>query len=533
MKTVLSSLMNMKIGLYLENSQFIEGVLLSVKRDHLAVDVDGKVCYFTLEHIQAISNNAKEFRILPKHNRHLNSYDLIGVLKDFKYNWVTINSMSDQELFGVLSNIFEDFIIVINHQELHYIAKSHISNIHKGTFEKEKNITGSNKELNVEKATTNMNINKNTEKTTEIRKENTTQDVVSSLIEEINELDDSKEEVEKYLPEEQIVSVLKDKTNINESEKSNEDANLNVIKHLLELLNSIGQSKIIENSTEVSKEITIQEVISSLIKEINEMDDSKEEVEKYSLQMDQENLLSANNEFEQLIETNSEETIQETTAQKIKPIHATLEETIEVRAHVDEVVDSITNEIKVEQNIQTEPPIRKNEKRILLTPWSKMNYDQNTIAIPPKKTKESSNNIKPPLKKTQPLLEEEQNSPATNEAPVIEEINVLMETQEPTVLVSPQTTVTVLDPRERKAILQKQYYALMRHAEQNSTNFEHQLATNKSFHLSPLENETNNDEEFNKTRMQERKKGEKAMLEKQFNSLMRHAAKMYRQLRDY
>ena len=154
MKTVLSSLMNMKIGLYLENSQLIEGILLDVKQDHLAVDVDGKVCYFTLEHIQAISNNAKDFRILPKHAIHLNSNDLVGVLKDLKYNWVTINSMSDQELFGVLSNIFEDFIIVINHQELHYIAKSHISNIHKGIFEKAKNITSSNEKLNVEKTTT-------------------------------------------------------------------------------------------------------------------------------------------------------------------------------------------------------------------------------------------------------------------------------------------------------------------------------------------------------------------------------------------
>ena len=299
--------------------------------------------------------------------------------------------------------------------------------------------------------------------------------------------------------------------------------------------------KLRRNLQKSVKKQTIQDVISTLIKEINELDDSKEEVEEYLLQTDQENLLSTNNEYEHHTETNSEETIQETTVQKIEPIHASLDE--EVLTHVDEVVDSTTNEIKVEKNIQTEPPIRKNEKRILLTPWSKMNYDQNTISIPSPKTKESSNNVKLPLKKTQPLIEEEQNFPATNEAPEAEEVNVLMEevnslmeSQEPTELVATRTTVTVIDPRERKAMLEKQYYALMRHAEQNSANLEHHFTKNKSFRPTPLENEANNDlenDELQKIRIQELKKGEKAMLEKQFYSLMRHAAKMYRQLRDY
>ncbi|MDI2589639.1 hypothetical protein OR571_21670 [Psychrobacillus sp. NEAU-3TGS] len=487
----------MKIGLYLENSLFIEGILLDVKQDHIAVNIDGKVCYFTLEHIQAISNNAKDFHVLPKNAiNYLNSSDLIGVLKQLKYNWVTINSLGNQELFGVLSNIFEDFIIVINHQELHYIAKSHIANIHKGIFEKEKNIARSTEKLNIEKVATNMEISKNTEKTTEISKENTIQEVVSSLIDEINELNDSKEEKEKNSAKEQNISVLKNKTDIN------------LIKHLLELLNSIAQSLDMVNT----------------------------KYEYNLLQMDQENLLSTNNEYEHHTQTNSEDAIQETTVQKIEHIHASLEEKIEVRTHLDEVVDSTTTEIKVETNIQTEPPITKNERRILLTPWSKMNYDQNTIAIAPNKTKKSSKNVKTPKENTQLLLEEEQNLLATNVAPKTEEVNVTMESQEPTELVATHTTVTVIDPRERKAMLEKQYYALMRHAEQSSTNLEHPLAINDSHHPSPLENKANNvleSDEFNKIRIQELKKGEKAMLEKQFNSLMRHAAKMYRQLRDY
>ena len=72
-------------------------------------------------------------------------------------------------------------------------------------------------------------------------------------------------------------------------------------------------------------------------------------------------------------------------------------------------------------------------------------------------------------------------------------------------------------------MIEKQYLALMRHAEQNSiyTDYNH---------------DTKNDhqnEEAKKMQMMGQKKGEKEMLEKQFYSLMRHAAKMYRQLRDY
>ena len=49
---------------------------------------------------------------------------------------------------------------------------------------------------------------------------------------------------------------------------------------------------------------------------------------------------------------------------------------------MDDIADVTTNELTVQKNNLTEPPARKNEKRILLTPWSKMNYDQNAITIP-------------------------------------------------------------------------------------------------------------------------------------------------------
>ena len=91
-----------------------------------------------------------------------------------------------------------------------------------------------------------------------------------------------------------------------------------------------------------------------------------------------------------------------------------------------------------------------------------------------------------PLEKNQITLEEKLVLPTTNEALRTEEVNVVMESQEPTELVATHTTVTLINPRERKAMLEQQYYALMRHAEQNSTNFENQLGTNNSFHPLPF-----------------------------------------------
>ena len=228
-------------------------------------------------------------------------------MNDLKYNWVTINSLSDQELFGVLSNIFEDSIIVINHQELHYIAKSHISNIHEGISEKEKNITSSKEKLNAVKTTINMEKNNITEKSAEVGKETSMQEVISSLIEEINELDDSKEEVAKHLLEEQVVSNLEYKTNIDELEKLNVEANTSGIKYLFGTSSiRIDQLKNTEKSIEISKEPTIQDVISNLIEEKNELDDSKEEVAKHLLEEQVVSNLESKTNIDELEKFNAE-----------------------------------------------------------------------------------------------------------------------------------------------------------------------------------------------------------------------------------
>jgi len=121
---------------FLNDKQFVEGILLDVKQDHLVVDVNHNVFYFALQQIHAISNNAKDFRVSPKIIvPHLNKNLLTDVLKALKYNWVTINSLSNQRFVGLLSRISEDHILLINNEEQLNISKSYISNIYKGIYE--------------------------------------------------------------------------------------------------------------------------------------------------------------------------------------------------------------------------------------------------------------------------------------------------------------------------------------------------------------------------------------------------------------
>ncbi|MEK3887792.1 DUF2642 domain-containing protein [Bacillus sp. FSL K6-3431] len=132
---VLSILIGFKVGIFLNNDQFVEGLLLDVKQDHLIVEVDHNVFYFALQQIYALSKNAKDFRASSNIVPHLDRNHLTDILSALRYSWVTINSLNNQTLVGLLSRISEDHIILINNDEKLYIQKSYISNICKGIYE--------------------------------------------------------------------------------------------------------------------------------------------------------------------------------------------------------------------------------------------------------------------------------------------------------------------------------------------------------------------------------------------------------------
>lgn len=128
-ENVLNVNKNRNIGLYLTNSQFVEGILLDVKNNHIVLEVNGNIVYFAIQQIQALSKNAKDLSIAKESRAHLVRNDLTDVLIALRYHWVTLNKYSNPTLFGILSSIFEDHIILINNKDLLYIPISNITDI--------------------------------------------------------------------------------------------------------------------------------------------------------------------------------------------------------------------------------------------------------------------------------------------------------------------------------------------------------------------------------------------------------------------
>ena len=124
-----------KINILLKNEEFIEVILLDVKLDHIIVNMDDRIFYIAISHIQTLSKNAKDPHITKQLVPYLDRKHLTDLFDALKYNWVTINGLGNQTFNGLLSNISDDHIMLINDTEILIIHKSFISNIYKGTYE--------------------------------------------------------------------------------------------------------------------------------------------------------------------------------------------------------------------------------------------------------------------------------------------------------------------------------------------------------------------------------------------------------------
>jgi len=134
---VVSSLKNMKIGVFLSEHQYIEGILLDVKDDHIIVDVDHDVYYISDKHIQSITKNAKDFYVASESASYLDRQYLIDVLNEMQKSWVMINGPGNQAFCGVFSKIIDDYILLISQQELLYIPNYIITNIYSALSEEQ------------------------------------------------------------------------------------------------------------------------------------------------------------------------------------------------------------------------------------------------------------------------------------------------------------------------------------------------------------------------------------------------------------
>ncbi|MDN3016008.1 hypothetical protein PH210_07280 [Paenibacillus sp. BSR1-1] len=113
------------------------GKLLDVNEDHLVLltEDEGVVYYYT-HHIKSVTENAKEqleFNIeVPEGFTYKQSESFHDLLDSLKFQWVKINRGGPEKLEGVLSDINNDFVSLINKEEIVRLSMYHIRNISYG-----------------------------------------------------------------------------------------------------------------------------------------------------------------------------------------------------------------------------------------------------------------------------------------------------------------------------------------------------------------------------------------------------------------
>ena len=138
-----------KIGLFLNDKQFIEGTLLEEKEDHLIVEVNEQICYIPLQYIHVITKNLIEFALPTTHKPYIDKNKFADVLEAVKDHWVVINGFSTQVFSGVLSQTFKDHIMLINNQELLYMDKTVITYIYSNITKEHINMVNSMQDVEI------------------------------------------------------------------------------------------------------------------------------------------------------------------------------------------------------------------------------------------------------------------------------------------------------------------------------------------------------------------------------------------------
>jgi hypothetical protein len=609
-KKALDVLKDMKIVLFLSDNKFVEGILLDIKQDHLVVNVNQNVFYVALEHIQGLSKNSKGFRDPLKKVPYLNFDTLADVLMAMQYNLVSVNSLGKQAFFGMLSKISEDHIILIDNMEQLYIQKSYISNVFKGKYEVYERSAHIHKELIMEESSSNISVETN-------------EHLDSSLDEEI-EHDQHKEEVivkqiettDKNESEKSVEVLINSKLtevetdSINVTNKHLEIHPMNEIikessKLLLDTRDLVDKTEDNERQEEPSQERIIRDIASRMNDESKEQskssldeeiedDQGNEEVIVKQIQTTNKNELekhvempinaklteaetdSVNVTNEHLVTHPINETIKETSLlqldtqdladktednerheepgqdriiQDIAPrindeskeqLALSTEEEIHVNQHEERVMikhiqsknrkeakkyieDRIISE---EQYTHIIPRVRRKNKRRLKTTCCTIK--NNKHAISQKKIdlasefpvhEEDSYKVARRSKRFKSLIHPIGDNTSNNKLESNENFDVLDENPKPTETYTSPLSLRQINPKEEKAILEKQYYALMKHASRKYVEMQNSpesFISLEIFYL-PVGKISINEE---------------ATIKGQYYSLMKHAEKMYCQLKD-
>jgi hypothetical protein len=133
----LDLLKGFNVNLYVGENVY-KGKLIGVEKDHVVLETEKKyIFYYNIEKIQAITKNTKQFKPDTSTVNFQQTQSLKDLLYSFQNTWVTILAFNKQKFTGVLSEIDEDFVTLINGEERILIKVEHVSNILKGVLKEE------------------------------------------------------------------------------------------------------------------------------------------------------------------------------------------------------------------------------------------------------------------------------------------------------------------------------------------------------------------------------------------------------------
>lgn len=125
--TVFRNFTGYRVCVSLSYGKPIEGVLIGSRQEYILMVVDGSILYILVPSITSITKNTKDLRS----TTYEQDYD-VPSLFELREQWVTLNEFSKQPMYGVLSEIEESYVLLINKEELQLIPLTSIETVRKG-----------------------------------------------------------------------------------------------------------------------------------------------------------------------------------------------------------------------------------------------------------------------------------------------------------------------------------------------------------------------------------------------------------------
>ncbi len=108
------------------------GVLLAVGDDYLVLQGNtGEVIYYQQKHVKGVVKKAKEIELNPYfiEQSYADGATFQEILGSLKYKWVKINRGGPESVEGLLSDVNEEYVTLVNRDEVIYVINFHIKNV--------------------------------------------------------------------------------------------------------------------------------------------------------------------------------------------------------------------------------------------------------------------------------------------------------------------------------------------------------------------------------------------------------------------